>query len=432
MPTPSKHSGATCLARLAIVAAMVLVAAAAPRAFGAGDAEGGFWPQFHGPALDNLSTEKGLLKQWPEGGPKLAWKLSDCGAGYSGVAIADGRLYTVGDFADKESLFALDLGGKRLWTADNGRSWKGAMPGCRTTPTFDHGVLYQMNAAGRIGAWQADSGKEVWAVDLAARFGVEAGQWALSENILIDGDKLYCTPGGRKGRIVALKKADGETLWANTEIKDAAAYSTPLLAAPGARRQLITVLQKSIVAVDAADGKLLWTVPHETAHDQNVTRPIYKDGRLFVSSGHGTGGRMFRLAPDGTAATELWVNKDLDNCHPGILLVGGCVYGSGCRLTGKGFVCVDWESGKTLWNEKSLGKISLTWADGLLYGLSDEGKMSLLDVSRERCRIVSQFSPPRTAEGLWLMHPIVCGGRLYLRHWNDLFVYDIRAGATAP
>ncbi len=401
-----------------------------PPSLADGAATGGYWPQFHGPKRDNRSTEKGLLKQWPKGGPRLIWKFAQCGRGYAGVAIVEGTIFTSGDFADKEMVLALDLDGRLLWKTANGRSWKGPHPAARTTPTYDHGVVYQMNPTGRLAAFGAKSGKELWAVDLREKFAAKISRWAFAENVLVDGKVIYCAPGGAKGRVVALDKTTGETLWVNTDIADRAAYCSPILVTHNGSRQLITIMQKSIVSVDARTGKLLWTHPHKTKHDQNVTRPIYRDGYVYASSGHGTGGRLLELNEKGDGVKEVWAGKDLDNCHGGVMLVDRSLYGSGCRLFRRGFLCVDFRTGRTMWSEPRLGKVSVTWADGLLYCLSDRARLSLVEASPERCRVVSQFQVPRESRTLCLAHPVVCGGRLYIRHGNNLFAYDIRAASS--
>jgi outer membrane protein assembly factor BamB len=389
---------------------------------------GGFWPQLHGPSRDNISTEKGLLRQWPTDGPKLLWKYAECGKGYAGVSIAEGRIYTSGDFGDKEFLLALDLDGKPVWKAENGKSWTGAYPGARTTPTYDQGVLYQLSPSGRLAALEAASGKEKWALDIRKEFGAEVATWAFSENVLVDGGTVFCVAGGPKGRIVALDKTNGKVIWANTELTERAAYCSPILITHNGTRQLITIMQKSIVSVDPAAGKTLWTHKHETQHDQNVTMPICHAGTVYASSGHGTGGRLLKLSADGKSVSEVWAAKELDNCHGGVILRDGCLFGSGCRLFGKGFVCVDFLTGKMLYNERKLGKVSITCADGLLYGMDDRGKVSLVEADRVGCRILSQFDLPR-GNGEYLCHPVVCGGRLYLRHWNNLYAYDLRRPA---
>lgn len=415
--------------RLAQFGSAVVLLVAASCLLADDGSPGGYWPQFHGPRRDNISAEKGLLRQWPDGGPRLIWKFSECGGGYSGVAIVEGMIFTAGDFADKEILIALDLGGNVLWKAQNGDSWTGDHPGCRTTPTYSDGVLYHMNPTGRLAAFQAASGKQVWALDLKEEFGAKPSRWAMAENIIIDGNALLCAPGGRKGRIVALDKTTGARIWTNPDIPDGAAYCSPTIATHNNTRQFITLTQKSVVSVDVPTGKLLWTHPHETKHDQNVTMPIFKNGHVFASSGHGTGGRLLKIGPNADRVTEVWLNKDLDNCHGGVILVDGRLYGSGCRLYHKGLVCVDFLSGKTVWNEKRMDKVSITYADGMLYCLSDKGRMSLVEANPERHRLVSQFDVPSDKKGLWLSHPVVCGGRLYIRHSSNLFAYDIRASA---
>ncbi len=393
----------------------------------AGGTEGANWPEFHGPNRDNVSTEKGLLKQWPEGGPRLIWKFSECGGGFSGVSIAEGKIFTAGDFGPKEMVIALDLDGKVLWKVQNGKSWRGQIPGARTTPTYDNGILYHMSPMGRLAAYQAASGKEVWSVDLKKEFGARYGTWAMSENVRIEGKALLCVPGGTKGAVVALDKTTGKRIWVNTEIEDSAAYCTPLIVTHNGVRQLITLMQKSIVSVDVKTGKLLWKHEHETKHNQNVTKPIYRDGFVFTSSGHGTGGRWFKINPRSDGVTQVWLNKDLDNCHGGVVLLDGSFYGSGCRLFRKGLVCVDMLTGKTTWNDKGLGNVSMTGADGMLYCLDRKGKVSLVEAKAKRCKIVSQFNLPTKSKKLCLAHPVVCGKRLYLRHWNELFAYDINA-----
>ncbi len=412
--------------------AATAIAAAALSAPGLGAAEGEagpWWPCFHGPNHDNISPDKGLLKEWPKEGPPLAWKFSESGKGYAGVAIADGLIYTAGDFGDVECLFALTLDGKLVWKAENGKAWKGAMPGSRTTPTFEDGVLYHMNPTGRLAAYEAKTGKELWAVELKKEFDARWGMWAMSENIVLDGDKVLCAPGGAKGRLVALDKKTGKTLWANTDLNEATAYCTPIVITHNGIRQAITIMQKTIVSLDVTTGKTLWTHPHSTAHDQNVTMPIYKDGFVAASSGHGTGVRLLKLADDSKSVTEVWLAKELDNCHGGMVLLDGCLLGMGCRLNaGGGFACVDFKTGKCLWKHRPLGKLSFTVADGLLYGTNDVGKVFLVDARPAACRIISQFSIPKKTSEQTLCHPVVCGGRLYLRHWDELFVYDVSAG----
>lgn len=157
---------------------------------------------------------------------------------------------------------------------------------------------------------------------------------------------------------------------------------------------------------------------------------MFAGGHVFLSSGHGTGGRLLKIAPDSKSVTQVWINKDLDTCHGGVLLLKGHLYGSGCRLFRKGLVCVDLAGGKTAWNNRSLGKLSMTWADGLIYCMDDKGKISLVEASPRQCKAISRFTIPRRSGKLTLAHPVVCDGRLYIRNWNELRIYDIRASAS--
>jgi hypothetical protein len=403
-----------------------------------GEAE---WPQFHGPNRDNGSPETGLLKTWPEGGPKLLWTYSDCGKGFASVSIAAGAIYTTGDFGQDECVLALDLDGTLRWKAKNGAAWRGEYPGSRSTPTVDGDRVYQMNAVGRLAALRAESGEEVWAVDLVEAFGARRGRWALAESVTIDGQRLLCLPGGKDALMVALDKATGRTVWTCRDLDDSAAYCSPRLVTHGGRRLAITLTRRWIVAVDAAEGKLLWKHPHPTPMGQNVNTPVFHDGHVFVTGAHHRGGLLLRIHDDAAGATEVWFRQDLDNCHGGTILLGGRLYGSGCRLGGKRFYSADFRTGRDRGTAPDLGLVSLASAEGRLYALGVRGRVTLLEPRAEDCRIVGQFDlptagpsagkprPPGSLKDPCFAHPVVCGGRLYIRHAANLYAYGLRAGA---
>lgn len=384
------------------------------------------WPQFHkNSARDALSTETGLLKKWPKDGPALLWKYSDCGVGYAGQAIAEGKIFSAGDFDDQEMLFALDLNGKLLWKTPNGAAWQSSTPGSRTTPTYNEGVLYHLNPTGRLAAVNAPDGKPLWSVDLKKEFGARFGTWAMAENLIVDGDYVLCLPGGTKGFAVALDRRTGKTAWVNTDIDERAAYCSPILAKWKGKRLLITLSQQSAVCFDVADGKLLWSKPSGRVW-QNTTPPVFHDGYVFVTCGHSGGGTLLKINDDLKGVTQVWHRDDFDNCHGGVLLVDGCLYGSGCRLGGKAFFCIDFMTGETKSLDKTLGKLSITYADGMLYCVDDKRKMLLLAVKPGGFEQVSQFRLPKGSEELTLCHLVICGGRLYARHDNVMYVFDIR------
>jgi outer membrane protein assembly factor BamB len=384
-----------------------------------------YWPEFHGPGRTNIAPGKGLLKKWPEAGPPLVWKFDGCGEGYPGVSIAEGRIFTSGDFDDVEMVIALDMDGKLLWKSPNGKAWHGASPGSRTTPTYHEGLVYQMNVHGRLTALEAATGKQRWAVDLKERFDAEFGVWGLAENVLIEGDNVLCMPGGPKGRVVALDKRTGNTVWANADVEHTAAYCSPVVVTHGGIRQLITMTQKSVVGIDAANGKLLWTIPFVPASPQNALTPVY-DGYVFVACGHSSGGMVFRIGPDSRSAQQVWYRRDLDNCHGGAVLIDGKLFGCGCRQGGKSFYCVEFRTGRTIKLDKSLGKVGISAAGDMLYCINHRGIMYLLAITPGGFDVVSRFNVGKKPDNTYLAHPVIAGGRLYLRCEQSLLVYDVR------
>ena len=407
---------------------IVLLIAALLVAVGARDVAGSSdWPEFHGPGRTNISPDKGLLKEWPEGGPRKLWTYSQCGRGYSGVSIAGGTIFTAGDVDRREMVIALDMDGKLLWKQPNGAAWRRSSPGSRATPTYSDGAVYHMNPTGRLAAYEAKSGRPLWAVDLDAEFDAMYGIWALAENVVVDGDKVLCMPGGPKGRVVALDKRTGKTLWANTQIEHSAAYCSGVVVTHDGVRQLISMTQRSVVSVDVETGALLWSAPFAPRSPQNALTPVFHDGHVFIACGHSSGGRLIKPDLPSHSAATVWHREDLDDCHSGAVLIDGRLYGAACRVGGKRFYCIDFLTGKTIKLDQTLGKVGITYADGMIYALNHRGTMSLLAATSDGFDIVSQFELQRRPTNAYLAHPVVCGGRLYIRCGQDLHAYDVRA-----
>ena len=385
------------------------------------------WPEHHGPQRTNLSPETGLLKRWPTGGPPLVWTYEQCGDGYSGVTVADGLIFTAGNFDDTERILALDLNGRLQWKAASGPAWQLASPGSRSTPTYDSGAVYLLNPHGRLTAHDARTGRLQWVVDLLERFQARGGVWGMSENLIVRDGKVYCMPGGTEGRVVALDQRTGETVWANTDIVNTAAYCSPTIITHRGVRQWISMTQRSVVSLDPRTGELLWSLPFVPRAPQNALTPVYQDGHVFIAGGHSSGGSLLKIADDSRSAEVVWHRRDLDNCHSGSILLDGKLFGAACRNGGRQFYCVDFFTGETLQADRTLGKVGLTSAEGMVYAMGYQGTMSLLDVTPRGFEIVSQFELPRRPPNTYLAHPVVCGGRLYLRGDGGLYVYNIRA-----
>ena len=295
-----------------------LIAAAAI----AGAAEALSWPQFHGPKRDNISTETGLLKTWPEGGPSLLWTAQGLGHGFSSMAVAGGIIYTAGNVEKDTVITALDTSGKTLWQGKNGPAWTKDYPGTRATPTLDGDRLYHQSPLGQIVCLQARTGKPLWQLNVLEKFGSEPPRWALAESLLIDGDRLISCPGGPQTCMVALDKKTGAVVWKAPSTGELAGYASPILAEYQGLRMIITLTAKALIGVNAETGELLWHVEHESYADENITMPIYHEGHVFVSTLKAGSVQWKINVRNGKASLEeLWRTEELDNHHGGVLLL---------------------------------------------------------------------------------------------------------------
>jgi outer membrane protein assembly factor BamB len=391
------------------------------------------WPQFRGPARDGKSAETGLLKKWPEGGPGLLWSVEGLGIGYSSVAVADGFVYTTGMLDGEGFLFAYDLNGNLKWKESYGPEWTGACRGARTTPTVDTGKIYMYSGTGVMVCFNAKTGKKIWDVDTLKEFEAKNIQWGMTGSPLIDGDKVYCTPGGNKGTMVALNKITGETIWATTGLSESSAYSSPILFERGGRRLLATMIQKSVICVSTDDGALIWRVPYEVPSDTGTITPIYHDGGIYftcvVFPDITSGGTMFKLSEDGTSVKQKWHDETLDCQHGGVVLVNGYLYGTNWYNNTKGnWICLDWDSGKVMYNTKWNGhKGSVIYADGMLYCYEEiTGEVGLVKASPKGFDVDSSFHITQGSGYHWA-HPAISDARLFIRHGDALMAYNIKS-----
>jgi outer membrane protein assembly factor BamB len=395
-----------------------------------GAQQGCNWPCFHGQDRTNKSKETGLLKNWPATGPVLLNTISGLGEGYSTVSIADGYIFAAG-MADKQTyVMAFDINGNQIWKKPNGQAWETTLPwattytGSRSTPAYDNGVVYHLSELGRLAAFDSETGKELWSTELRDRFDSDIPEYGYTESVIVDGDRLYCTPGGKRGYVVCFDKNTGNLVWASKDIKDSLVGNSSLIIFEyGGYKQVAGMTGKSIFGLDSEKGELLWIVGFANSNENNITDPIYYDGYLFASSGYGKGSILLKLEVSGDKIIPktVWQNDLMDNHHGGIILNNGYLYGSGHNS--RGWFCLEFMTGKEMW--KSDGKGSLTYADGMLYILDERGIMNLVRATPEKYDLVSSFEVPSGGKGSYWAHPVVCGGRLYIRHTDKIFVYDI-------
>lgn len=381
---------------------------------------GADWPQWRGPNRDGISKETGLMKQWPENGPPLAWKATGAGRGYSSFAVANGRLFTMGLRADREYVIAFDVAtGKEVWATPHGTAYRDSRgDGPRGTPTVEGGKIYSLGGNGDLSSIDAKTGKIVWSMNVLQKFGGENINWGISESPLVIGDKVIINAGGPGASIVALNKKDGALIWKSQN--DKAGYSSGMPVQVGDTTQVVFFTHQRAVGLDLKDGKLLWDYPRAANNVANVATPVIRGNRVFISSDYGTGAGMVEIKADGKAQ-EVYFTKDMRNHHSSSILIGDYLYGfSSSVLTAMRF-----DTGEIAWKDRSVGKGSLVFADGHLYALSENGVVGLIEATPKGYAEKGRFRIQQDSLPTWA-HPIVVGGRLYVRDQDTIYAYDVR------
>jgi len=400
------------------------------------------WPQWRGPNRDGISKETGLLKQWPESGPKLLWQVKDLGDGYATPAVVGNRLYVMSSTGtDNDMVKAMATAdGKQVWSTRLGNVGPNRgqnYPGSRSTPTIDGDKLYALGSDGDLACLEAATGKVVWQTNLRTTFSGKTGNWAYAESPLIDGDTLVCTPGGPTATMVALNKKTGAPIWtcAVPEGNDAAYSSITIVNAAGVK-QYVTFLSKALIGVEAKTGKLLWKYSGSVgASPANIATPIAKNEFVYSATGKGGGGLVqLKASGGGVEAAEIYLSNKLPTAIGGAVELNGYLYGTN---TGS-LICADFATGDVKWQDGSSIKVgSLLYADGCLYWHGQEtGEVALVEATPDAYREEGKFTPPdmparRSSDekmnGKAWAYPVVANGRLYIRDWNCLWCYDIKA-----
>lgn len=407
----------------------------------------GDWPGWMGADRTGVSQETGLLKQWPKAGPKLLWKVEDIGEGYSTPSLAAGKIFLMSNRGDDDE-FALALSakdGSRIWQRRIGKVGpnikQANYPGARSTPTVDGDAVYVLGSDGDLACLDAPKGEVRWQKNLATDFEGKPGMWAYAESPLIDGDVLICTPGGDKATLVALNKNNGDVIWkaavpgkaiggrGGNLRSNTAAYASAIAASVGGVKIYIQSLTGGLVCVAAKDGKLLWQYDKLTGTTMCNT-PLFHDGYVFLSALTPPGGKVgyallqLTATNDGVTAKEIYHrNQPLAVHHGGVVRVGDAVYGTNQT----GLVCIDFKSGETKWQDRSVGKGSVAAADGCLYVRSEKGPIALVEATPDAYKEIGRFEQPeRSKKNAW-PHPVIAGGRLYIRDQNVLLCYDVKS-----
>jgi len=400
-----------------VACAVVTVAAQAPSTD---------WPQWRGPERNGASRETGLLREWPQSGPAVVWSASQLGAGYGSVAVAGSRVFVQGMKNRQSVVTSLDrAAGKAAWSVALGSAQENDRgSGPRSTPTVDGDRVYVLTENGDLVCLLVADGKVVWRRNILREFNGRNINWLVSESPLIDGDRIIVSPGGRNAGMVALDKMTGTTVWVSKELSDEAGYASSVVADVQGVRTILTLTGNAGIGVRATDGKVMWRYGNVANNTANITTPIYSNGKVFFTSAYGTGGALLGLRATGqdVSAQEIYFTRNMQNHHGGVVLVDGYLYGFNNSI----LTCLEFETGKVMWRDRSVGKGSVAYADGRLYVLSEDNVVGLVEASPTGYRETGRFSIADQGWPSWA-HPAISGGRLYLRNQNVLASYELRA-----
>jgi outer membrane protein assembly factor BamB len=400
------------------------------------------WPQWQGPDRNAMSKETGLLQEWSKGGPTLAWEIKGLGGGDSAPSVSGGRLFGMSNRGGYEVVWALsEKDGKTLWTTNLGpafnQDWPQGKEGPGCTPTVDGDLVYVEGLGGNVDCLRTKDGSIVWRASLTQDFGGEVPNWSYRESPLVDGDKVILTPGGPGATLVALDKNTGKTIWkSQVPGNPKAAYSSPIAIDFGGQRQYVQFTQKALIGVAASDGKFLWRYGRAAnGFGVSCSTPIYHDGEVFAASAYGAGGGLVKLSKDADGkftAEEIYLSKKMQNHHGGMILLDGSLYGANGGNEGGALVCLDFQTGKVLWDERDdaehrAPKGSVAYADGRIYYRTEAGPVLLIEPSPKSYIERGRFEQPdRSRLPAW-SHPVIANGKLYVRDQDILFCYDVKA-----
>lgn len=406
----------TCNVQITI-AVMVLVASMSDAAD---------WNQFRGPNRDNISTETNLSSQWPQEGPSLLWIGSGLGEGYSAVSIVGDVIYTMGNRDGGEFIVALNRNtGKVVWKVRNGNEYHdGTGNGPRGTPTVVDGRVYALGGNGDLTCCGADSGDVLWHRNILSDFQGSNITWGISESVLVDGDKVICTPGGNKATVVALNAISGNEEWVSRVPESPqASYASPVISQIGNTKQYVVFTSKGVVGIQADNGKPLWGQNKSSNGTANCATPLVIKSHIYSSSDYGTGAELIQINNRRRKINSriVYHNKNMKNHHGGMVYIDGHIYGSSSDI----LTCVNLKSGKPTWRQRSM-KGAVVYADGKIVFRHQEGPVVLLEASPEAFKQLGRFDQPeRSSRPAWA-HPVIAGERLYLRDQDKLLAYDLQ------
>jgi outer membrane protein assembly factor BamB len=389
---------------------------------------------WRGPDRSGIYKETGLMKTWPETGPALLWESTGIGKGYSSATVTKDAVYITGckDTADVLTAFTQD--GKKLWEVTYGSiTKKVSAPETRCTPTYYNGKLFVISGKGVLSCISKD-GKILWTVDYYQKYNAPLPRFGISESPVVVDNKVIASPGGKIAALVAFNVNDGKVVWETAPLNEGTQYINPLLVEVKGKTIIITHSQTYILAIDTKDGKIIWKFDFGSVNDDKkggknyINTPIYRDGYVFAANGYKQTSAKIKVSFDGSEPTLVWKNPEINPHVGGMVLVDNYIYSSTHDDNSKGrWICVDWNSGKTMWTTLWFNKGSVIFADGMLYIYEEKtGNVGLVKPSSEKLDVVSSFQV-KNGDGPYWSHPVIDNGRLFVRHGDYMAVYNLKS-----
>jgi outer membrane protein assembly factor BamB len=390
--------------------------------------------QWRGLNRDGKFTDTGLLKKWPDSGPELLLKVEGIGKGYSSVVATDQHIFASGMIDTLDYLSCITPEGQVKWKVAYGRSWTKSFPDTRSTPTIEDDRIYIVSGTGELVCLNVDDGEIRWKVNVDKDYDSEWHIWGVSESPLIVDDKVICTPGGAKTSVVAFDKMTGNPVWQSESVGGPRSYVSPIIYEYKQFRYILAVTGTHLIALEPATGKVVWNFKYWDGEkwDQPgliwTNTPTFKGRDIFLSMGYDYRNAMVQMSEDGMSVTEKWSNMTLDNHHHGLIELDGFIYGSNWENNSKGkWVCMNWETGDVKYETEWANKGALVYADDMFYILEEKaGTVALVKPDQNNFEVISSFKL-KGGSGPYWSHPFIANGRLYLRHGDVLFVYNIKA-----
>lgn len=390
--------------------------------------------QWRGEGRKGIYDGTGLMKEWPESGPKMLWSKVDLPTGYSSPSIAYETIFLTGVRDESDVLTALDMNGNIKWQTTFGRAWVRNYPASRCTPTIEDHKLYVTSGMGEVACLDADNGSILWKVDAHGIYEGQFGMFGLNESPLLLGDKVFYTTGGEKTMMIALNKKNGELIWASESMHEAPAFVSPLLIEKNGIQIITTLTKNHIIGVNPDNGKIIWKfdyrpyAPSGRTYDNHANTPLYEDGNLFITSGYNRKAVKLKLSDDLASVSVEWTNEVLDSQHGSVIKIGNYIYGSSWdnNTSGK-WICVNWTTGETVYEEMWMSKGPIIAAGDYLYIYDEKyGNVGLVKASPESFKVISSFQVTLGNKGPFWPHPVIDNGILYLRHEDAFMAFSIK------